>query len=865
MPTIPRFKLPPHVPEEERAILEQQMRSALARDYDSRCPGGMKAFARNKGHHHGIPGETTRAPPTAWDGLEVAIQFPKPNQRISQGGSLSLKASTRGSGIVWFSDLDGELGREATTQLPGSCLTAGTHRIEARMMNGSEIIALGSVEVLIQTAVEAIQESARTPDVRPVLEQGWVLSGGKRAVELKVQNYGGGTAEAMTMVVSGNALESGEGTGWRCKWRQLKDDKRGAGEKTREPQAINNDDDTGDDPGCYIGILEARPNRELRCKYDRDLPGAQASLPLRLHVRSKPQHQSPPGYLELRALVTIPGEINTDDNASYLSVQVLQEEPIDERLLRRPFEYTTVTGDPDFGSRRPGRHSLHAGPMLVRVDEVRADAERNAIVVDLYASPQRAIPNVPHSLNASRVRLWVDAVVGGNGRSLISATGAAQFGAVAAEGHAYRKSLVLDAGVHSWEVAAIEGRVEVEVPIRVSRVLIDGPARGRRFERDGVTLAVVDTKTDSVSFRLSGDTSRILEVRALNATGQALAPVTKEHEMRGQGAWERGKNELRAYGRIAAIEVFLVGESKTLTFPFSLPHSPERGTVDMSGLDDVFEPFSIGKFKQAYEEQATEDVLAYVASDRRLTRDEPVLATQLASAFFLELVRVNQQGGLMPGIRINMPRLPNLEYTFGHLIFQIDYVHLRDGTIVSPKTITELRKRPEAHDGLQFKLPSKHSEPGWATYVWAHGLGGQRRAAHAWVSLPLGLEERDDVAMLEGRLTYRIPKSIRWHTFRSANPGERIQTAELEAQLLSVGNKGMTVEVARGGDQVVAIYWLDDQSSRTGTVRAKSLPMLPTSSWTNLFETANRFNLAIAVGDEFESLEYPVRLKIPRP
>ncbi len=130
-----------------------------------------------------------------------------------------------------------------------------------------------------------------------------------------------------------------------------------------------------------------------------------------------------------------------------------------------------------------------------------------------------------------------------------------------------------------------------------------------------------------------------------------------------------------------------------------------RDKVDASQLDDVFEPFSMTKFKEAYESRAVEDVLAYVASNRLLTRDEPVLDTQLTSAFFLELIRVNQEGVLAPGIRINLPRLPNLEYTFGHLIFQIDYVHLRDGTIISPKNIAELRKRPEPHDGLHPSCP----------------------------------------------------------------------------------------------------------------------------------------------------------------
>ncbi len=853
MPTASSVNWPDHIPEHERPILAQQMRSALWDYKDERCPCGQTASWRNRGS-----AEVKRAPPTPWTGPEVAIQRLMTNLRIDQASPLRLKAMVLNQPIRWFSDLDGEIGRESELLIPGRCLTPGTHRIEARQMRHGEIVALGSLEVFVQTVLEAIKESARTPDVRPVLEKDWVLSGPNQTVELQVRNYGGGKARAMTMVVRGLSLESASGPGWRCKWHQL-DDGQKTSEKARAPSALDGDDPCGA-LDCCIGIIEATPSAELRCTYERDLPGAQASLPLRLRVSSDPSRQSPPGNLVLHAAVSVAGEINTQDNESELWVEVLQEERIDERLLRKPFEYATITNDPEFSVRRPGRNYLHAGPMLVRVDETRIDVDRDAVVMDLYAAVQLAIPNVRREQNTTRVRLWLDEILAKDGRSLVS--DAAELGAVRPEGHAYRKSIALDAGVHSWEVGAVKGRVEVSVPLRVSRIGIDQPARGKRFGRNGVTLAVVGTKADSVSLRLGGETGRVLEVRALNAQGEPLALVSGGHAPRSSGAWEHGNHELKAYGRIAGIEVFVADESKTLTFPFSLSPSPMREKVDTSRLEDVFEPFSMAKFKKEYEDQAIKDVLAYVASARFLTRDEPVLATQLASAFFLELIRVNQDGALNPGIRINLPRLPNLEYTFGHLIFQIDYVHLRDGTIISPKTVAELRKSPEAHDGLQFKLPPNHAEAAWSTYVPAHGLSGARRAWHTWLILPLGLAERDDVSMLEGRLTYRIPKSIQWHAFQSANPGERIETPKLLALLRSVG-RDTALEIARGGDRVVAIRWLDDESTETGIVMLSSLPVPPTASWTHRFRTGNRHNLAIAVGDHFQTAEYPVRLRIP--
>ncbi|MGB5312107.1 MAG: hypothetical protein WBN38_08565, partial [Polyangiales bacterium] len=496
MPTASNVNWPDHIPEHDRPILARQMRSALWDYKDERCPCGQTAAWRNRGS-----AEVKRAPPTPWAGPEVGIQPLMTGRRIDQASLLRLRAMTWNEPIRWFSDLDGEIGRESELLIPGRCLTPGTHRIEARQIRDGEIVALGSVEIFVQTALEAIKESARTPDVRPMLRKGWVLRGPNQTVELQVQNYGGGEARAMTMVVRGLSLESASGRGWRCTWHQL-DDGRKTSDKVRARPALDDDDPCGA-LDCCIGIIEEMtPSAELRCTYESDLPGAQASLPLRLRLSSDPDLESPPGYLDLYAAVSVPGEINTYDNESNLAVEVLEEERIDERLLKTPFGYTTVTSDPDFGARRPGRNYLHAGPMLVRVDEMRIDAERKAVVMDLYAATQLAIPNVPREQNTARVRLWLDEVLARDGRSLVS--DAAELGAAIPQGHAYRKSIALDPGVHSWEVGAVKGRVEVSIPLRVSSIRIDEPARRKRVERNGVTLTIVGTKADSVSFRLGG-------------------------------------------------------------------------------------------------------------------------------------------------------------------------------------------------------------------------------------------------------------------------------------------------------------------------------------------------------------------------
>jgi hypothetical protein len=380
-----------------------------------------------------------------------------------------------------------------------------------------------------------------------------------------------------------------------------------------------------------------------------------------------------------------------------------------------------------------------------------------------------------------------------------------------------------------------------------------------------LTLRVLASTTDSVTFRLAG-AARVLDIRALNANGEVLRWVSEGRRRHAKIPSTPGDYTLRAHGKIAAIEWYVADAYKSLVYPFVLRPTWDRAPVDTSRLSHVFEPSTMDDFKREYEEAATNAVLRHAANDRYRFSDDPVLGQQLVSSFLVELRRINQSGTLMPRFRINVPKLPNLNDTFGHLILQIDRVHLRDGTIITPKTVAAVRAKRGARKDLRFKLPRYHYvDPMWASYVRVGGLGRQNDAWHAFVNFPLGLEERHDVALIEGRLIHRIPKNVRWHGFASTNAGERIRTDTFEAQILSASAKGIEMDVIRGGDRVVAVYELadDEMRVRRAGYGVASVPSTPT--WTYLFRSRELdSHFAVAVSDEFDSVEYSLRYRVAR-
>ena len=311
MPTASNVNWPDHIPEHDRPILARQMRSTLWRYKDERCPCGLIASWRNR---EGT--EVKRAPPTPWTGTEVGIRSLVPNLRIDQASSLRLQAMVWNEPIRWFSDLDGEIGRKSELLIPGTCLTAGTHRIEARQIRDGEVVALGSVEVLVQTVLEHLKEDGSTPNVVALQQGDWEMVGDDLFADVYVANWGGGEARDVKLTLSGIGLAAGKGEGWTCEWHRLADDSVQDGAGAMDTALIG----AADPRGCYV-IDWPAPTRELQCRYVSVIPGAKDSLTLRLEVRQSDDARG--SHISVGGKVEAAGEIKAYDNSVYLNAMVI--------------------------------------------------------------------------------------------------------------------------------------------------------------------------------------------------------------------------------------------------------------------------------------------------------------------------------------------------------------------------------------------------------------------------------------------------------------------------------------------------------------------------------------------------------------
>ena len=123
--------------------------------------------------------------------------------------------------------------------------------------------------------------------------------------------------------------------------------------------------------------------------------------------------------------------------------------------------------------------------------------------------------------------------------------------------------------VDAGDVAAIRGEIEFQLPAEVRSIRIEAPFNGQVVETDDVRVKFRDGSASSLSYQTSGDTRRILEVRALNANGQVL----DRGSSMSSGVWfGSGKNvSSDFYGTVAAAEVVLAERFEPVSYQFELP------------------------------------------------------------------------------------------------------------------------------------------------------------------------------------------------------------------------------------------------------------------------------------------------------
>jgi len=516
-----------------------------------------------------------------------------------------------------------------------------------------------------------------------------------------------------------------------------------------------------------------------------------------VHLRSDIDPQT------LRSLGRLPGELlslafDAPDGRSGSTRGEAADEP---RYDEGPTPYRPETSPAELGGYDPSvpfaeRADAEAGPFGVWIDAARSvDGEavedapgapgERLLALDIEALAS-GVPNLgpamgPGGVGASRAALRVASVRSQGGTELLreESCGKARNGS-AAEFETQvvgggenllraTKPVRLVPGTRLDDVAAVEGEIVLQLPVRVERHRI--PARiGEALEAAGLRLEVTRADERSFSYRLSGETHRLLELRGLAPDGRALANAGYSSMGVFFGSGKTGT--ARFHGPVDAIEVILASEEERVVRRFAIPGGRPSPTLDVRG----------GGTAQPELSRSAEELLRRSAPPLP-DEDTSPRAEARAGPFRLRVTNVWSFRRIRPQIEIDAPDARLLRGSASAVELRLHRAVQAGGTsqALEIRRFPAFRERYDYEDGLRADLAP--------TFELGDGAEG-------------------GLTSLEGALVLRVPLRSRILAL-DAEPGARVEGAGLAARLVRLDREGLRLAVSRGAERLVALRAFD--------------------------------------------------------
>ncbi|MDX1400453.1 MAG: hypothetical protein R3245_00890, partial [Kiloniellales bacterium] len=159
------------------------------------------------------------------------------------------------------------------------------------------------------------------------------------------------------------------------------------------------------------------------------------------------------------------------------------------------------------------------------------------------------------------------------------------------------KTLRLHEGAQIDDIAQIEGSVNLRLAVETSETVLDAPLEGQVIEAHGLRILFEKSASDSVKYVVSGETSRLLSLRALNKDNRYLS---NSGTSGGEELFGSAKHvDRRFQGRIAKVEIVIASREEELSYPFTIARSLPSFTIWHEDPDSRIPQSSAGEFQQS--------------------------------------------------------------------------------------------------------------------------------------------------------------------------------------------------------------------------------------------------------------------------
>ncbi|MGD8843660.1 MAG: hypothetical protein PVJ83_09320 [Gammaproteobacteria bacterium] len=452
-----------------------------------------------------------------------------------------------------------------------------------------------------------------------------------------------------------------------------------------------------------------------------------------------------------------------------------------ERLEENPYPFATeVSADnlPGYQAEPPFVPVADSvsGPFGIRLSAVELGEQDATGIALTVSATHRGIPNLGDG--KQRVQLYIDSVTDAQGNELLreETCGRDRNGLPAAVDQTHfknsltgEKTVRLKPGVGQADVDRIRGHVELLLPINTETIRLASLDQQQVIDRDTMRVVVEQSASDTLSYKVYGDTRRVLALRGLNSAAQSLAGTSS---VSGGFLFGEGLSASRSFaGQVASAELVLASGDVEKSFAFELDGARPRTSQNESQHPAV---------------QVATYSLAQLQSDFSTAPELPAQADDIkadtsAGPFRVALDRMQSFFGLQTGLKVYAPQIPGLSDNLGALELEVSAIEnaAGDNLIATAPQSSPLQLSEDWQD--QSRLQGQVN------------LQFETRAPIA------------DVRKVRGELHLRLPQKIAPVTIDSMNVGTSVGEGDKRITLKRIDERGFSLDFGAQRPALVAV------------------------------------------------------------
>lgn len=393
------------------------------------------------------------------------------------------------------------------------------------------------------------------------------------------------------------------------------------------------------------------------------------------------------------------------------------------------------------------------------------------------------------------------------------------------------KKVRLQDVVRHADVAAVQGSVRLRLPTQVETVALPAPKVGDHIERDGLRVEITKLEAGSVSYRVSGETERLLHLRAKNAKGE---PLAWGGTFSMGSPFGGGKSVTREFkGQVASLEFVLAQAIEQKDFAFELkgahPQKTDNWTFDKP---PVYEAVTAAEIKRDYAKQAP--------TPKRYRT--PVASGKAGAGFgIVDLEMVNTFRNLQLYFSLSLPQLKNLDGSISAAELEVKEIVQADGTVHHP-----------VEGGAVWRVPVTLSRNG------DDSVSGRE-------SLDTGIATKSDaLRSVSGRLWMNIPLALEKATVPVTDVGAEMATACGAVRVVEIMRDAVALE---GSGDAACLFALRAFNSEGKGMRINSVSIKrKTQGWQGkLSLNGVPSSLELVMVKKSKRMDYPFTLTVAAP